>query len=371
MSDSYGAIGFPVATSSPAGDQALQKIGSFLQAAINAYAGAAWSAARPRPADALAIKSVFTYAPELQSSSFSDQKLPALFVSRVSGETSDYNGDWRVDDSMIRALWVMPSSTRSKDSRLMSFVNAVAKSADYALKLGSHPSWQDAGDTDTLATTLAADTDAIKLSIASPTVLATYSGAGLSGAIGAGTIAPRRAITVTTSAQAGGYSTASPILVTGEDFRGTTQTVSIALTQVNGGETVTAPYEFRKVTQVVVPAQPSALGSIQIGLGGFTGRGSVLTQRAGLMCVAMKSWKPTTLKIDIRDGEDRIQETEIYDALEMLLRVEEKTEEDPANTLRGFFPSDVSGGGLDLAIDDTEGFIPSTASLPDDGIYEE
>lgn len=370
MGDTFGGIGFPIAATTPAGDPALQKIGSFLQAAVNAYADPSWLVARPRAADALTIKSVFTYAPELQSASFSDQKLPALFVSRVSAETSAYNADWTVDDSNVRALWVLPSSTRGKDSSLVPFINAVAKSSAYAIKLGCHPAWQDAGDTDPVAITVAADTDAIKLSFASPTSTTTYSGAALDGTAGDDPIAVRRSASITTSVRAAGYSTASPIVVTGEDFAGNTQSASIYLTQVNGGETVTAPYEFRKVTSVLVPAQPSALGSMRVGLVGFTGRGSVLLDRAGLLCCSMRGWKPTTLKIDIRDGEDRIQETNVYDALEMNLRIEEKTTEDPTNALRGFMPSDASGGGLDFYIDD-DGYVPSRASLPDNGIYED
>lgn len=131
--------------------------------------------------------------------------------------------------------------------------------------------------------------DAIKTAIATSLAVATYTGAALNGGYAnpgpASFVASGRVwqtVSATTSAQPGAYNVIDPIMFTGTDADGTTQTESVYLTAVNGNETVAGVLPFRTVTSIAVPAQALDTGQFQFGAHDLcsTNRGVIVYVRA-------------------------------------------------------------------------------------------
>lgn len=112
--------------------------------------------------------------------------------------------------------------------------------------------------TDMVATAV----NAIKTTIATSTSIASYTGAGLNGAVGAAAIVGGRNVSVTAAANVGGYT--GNATFTGLDMKGAVQTEAVAIT---ASSTVLGVKVFKSITSISLPAQPDALGSLQFGIG--------------------------------------------------------------------------------------------------------
>jgi hypothetical protein len=112
-----------------------------------------------------------------------------------------------------------------------------------------------------------ADVDAIKTAIATVAATATYTGAGLNGAIGAAAFGITQTFTVKTRSNAGAYHIVDPIVVTGTNARGETITDSLYLTAENGNETIEGTIAFISITSIAVPAQHDTSGQFEFGVG--------------------------------------------------------------------------------------------------------
>lgn len=110
-----------------------------------------------------------------------------------------------------------------------------------------------------------ADADNIKLSIATDTSAASYTGTDLDGASG-GVFPISRTVTITTTANPGSYNVTDAIVFTGTDVNGKTITESFTLTQDGGGETLVGSTGFLTVTSIDVPAQQDASGTFVFGV---------------------------------------------------------------------------------------------------------
>lgn len=122
----------------------------------------------------------------------------------------------------------------------------------------------------------------IKASVLTATTPQSYTGAALDGSLltAAGAIKyASRTVTVTTSAQAGAYAIAAPIVVTG--YRGAVLiTENLQLTATGGGETIRGTKAFDQIIEIDVPAQTLNTGHLQFGVGDLCGNvrnGSVCT----------------------------------------------------------------------------------------------
>lgn len=147
-----GAIDLPAPVAvapDPAGDPALAALGEFLRAAIVASCTAAWQALG-RPSED-AVKRLFFHDPA--EVVLVTSHLPALYVWREAGEAEAVADDYFVTRDIVVALWVFPATTQEKERQRSPLANAVRKAALGALRLGRHPAWVVAGDTDPQAAT--------------------------------------------------------------------------------------------------------------------------------------------------------------------------------------------------------------------------
>lgn len=130
--------------------------------------------------------------------------------------------------------------------------------------------WLDVAMVDSDADTVLPD--AIKLSVATAVTPVTFTVDDFDGSLG-GAISENgtdqkypRNVTVTTTVRTATYDIVDPIVVTGTNQDGTTITENLALTQVDGGETVTGSIFFSSITTIEVPAQTTALGAFTFGV---------------------------------------------------------------------------------------------------------
>ena len=124
----------------------------------------------------------------------------------------------------------------------------------------------------------AADDDAIKTVIATTTSTATYTGAALNGAIGAGAVSPPRNITVTT---AGGTPADAPATatITGTAIDGSAQTEVINVGQT--ATTVAGAKAFATATSIALTAGQGTDATLTFGTGNIIGLDSKLRDVGG------------------------------------------------------------------------------------------
>lgn len=322
MADTFGSTELPASpTDLPVGDPALLKLGTYLQAVINAQLGTAWDAMRPRDGDfSLPVRAVLTHDPRRRS--FNDARLPALFVFRTKGGFVRGAEEFDSDATDICVIWIYPPEIQIKQVPREPFANAVAKVVRRALELERHPSWVDAGDPDPRAPSFDADVDSIVLAQATSTSAVSLSGAELDGAIGDSVMAPRRGLTITTSTTGSpAYNTSDPIEIAGVNLFGLDATWSLQLTQANGGETVALPQDVAQVTQVDLPEMLSALGSISIGTAAVQGRGSNARERCRFDRCRLRSWQPQPFQIGVETARGKGVDNLVHDMVEMHLDV--------------------------------------------------
>lgn len=369
MSDQFGAIALPPATTdAPIGDPALGKLASFCAAVLNSDAQAAWAAVFPRPDDpALApvVRRVFTS--NHVDITWTEAELPALFLWRERGRQTDATFGYRTEAATFRLVWVFPKDEAQKHATRTAMPRALMAALGAAIYQQRHPAWDDAGDDDVKAPTRAADPDAIALARATQTSPLTLSGASLDGVLGGDTLSPRRGVSVTTSAAAGAYSTAAPIVVTYTDWHGEEQTGTIDLTDADGGETVTGLFEAAAVTEVAIPAQALTTGTLSVGVMARAGRGSQLLERAGFMRLSLDEWQPTTVNVEVLDdsADQRVARVIRYQAVQATLTATEQHVRAPATTASPL-ATDPAGLDLDIVVDD---WVATRAEL--DGVPSE
>lgn len=131
----------------------------------------------------------------------------------------------------------------------------------------------------------AAVVDAFKLSIASDTADATYTGADLDGGTGLGTISPPRNFVITTTTHADIDAVA--VVVIGLDLDGNVLTDTITL--VDGGATDAFGTScFASVSSIFVPLQSGVGGALEFGFGDIIGLAGPIADRAGAPMVMLE-----------------------------------------------------------------------------------
>lgn len=137
--------------------------------------------------------------------------------------------------------------------------------------------------TDEFINPVAADTDGIKLSIATDTSVASYGTASLNGVVGAAEMVPARNVTVTASASVdvtGGVVTfTGRVRLADGTLAAATATVTVA---AGGGATYASTGALSFVDSISVPAQGGVAGTLSFGFGVRIGLKGKIKTRAGL-----------------------------------------------------------------------------------------
>lgn len=318
MSDRVGALHVPL-EAADATDKALAVLNEFFRVFLNAKGQAGWSAVRPpkiagAPAGGeLLVNQIFTHDPELYS--FNEKDLPALFLVRESGKSEWIAEDYRVSTSKLKLLWVFQPAPQAQRRVRSDITNAIAALLDVVISRYRDPVWVIAADQ--------AIANAFKLSVASATTAQSYSAAGLDGVVGPRPLISPRHVTIATSVAAAAYSLAAPIVFEGLNEAGDVITESLALTAAGGGEVVEGTTLFARLTNISVPAQLLTTGAFQFGHAADAhalDEGSLLLLHAGLMSLALISWRDRVLAIRMDDGAP----TRTYEAFEVNFECEER-----------------------------------------------
>lgn len=377
MADTYGSLSLPVVVTVPGGDPALGRVGSFLKSVINGWLTQAWGGTAVDPEDRglqprtdaagqLAVRNVFTHDPVKHG--FNDNDLPALYLWRLRGSFEQREFDRRFDDSQWRCLWVFPPAPQEKQLLRDPWAQAVAKAVDSALYAGRYYGWVDTGDADITASTIAADADSLKTSVATSTSAQTYLGAALNGSRAGVVQSPRLEPTVTTTVatvagddpgipDAGDdgpgltevYNIDAPIVFTFIDWYDRVRTGTVRLTEANGGETIGLGEDVKQVTAIAVPAQLAATGTFSFGTSAYAGRGSVLLDRAGLDMIRATGWERAEVQVDVLGEDLRLDHRMTYQAVQIALEATEHHTVDLSDTTRFFTPSGVDIDAIDGA----------------------
>jgi len=371
VADTFGALTLPAAvpatddgegiTPAAACDPCLDTLAAFFSAVLIADVGDAWEERAPATDEQPIVRAVFTHDPiEVE---FKEFLCPALYLWR-SGEGpgfDEYAEDLRRDSATLRLWWVMPHAPDPDVHRQRApFLNAVGKALARACNAGRHPAWVLAADS-------TADADAVRLATTNTQAPVTWSGAGLNGVTGGGTVNASRHATVTTTVSAGAYNTTDPILVTGLLDSGASLTESIYLTAANGGQTVEGIWRFTAITSITRPAQALAAGSISIGYAASPEAtlGSLVKRAAGLSRLTVTTGaKPKKFDIENEAGE---RQGPFY-AVEMAIAIEEIADDDLVQQVADGLLEDISAGtyGAQITVTNEQGETMSVGDLPNE-----
>jgi hypothetical protein len=323
MADRYGAIPLDIPAvedgrQEPCGDPALKVIADFLMAVINARAGAAWRSIATLigkgTKDAPVNRALWA---DPVNTAFSETPLPALYVFRSQGGTfEDAAADYRTARSTWTVWWLLRQTTDPKSAVRAPFANAIGKIIDAALDAGRHPAYVQEGDTDTFAPSFEADPDAIATAFASSTDPVELSGADLDGEVGGAEMTPPRSPTITISGPGTDVAVGSTVTWTGLNVLG--QEIAVEQ-EIAGTGIVHAHYDFARVTSVAIGAQTGTGLTMQLGLAARVGLGTHVLSAAGLQ--EIRATRPTPKTVNMPAGQGNV---EPYDALEVILEVEER-----------------------------------------------
>lgn len=152
MADEIGSLKFPPdpPTNTPISDQLITKFAAYLAAYLNANLSRTW--AKLAPGDDRAVRTLATASSK--RAWFNDQTLPALYVFRHQ-MVSERRADalyWNATD--LYAAWIPPKVSDEQREKRDPFIGQVGGAIQMAVRLGRHPDWIDAGDTDPEAPTL-------------------------------------------------------------------------------------------------------------------------------------------------------------------------------------------------------------------------
>lgn len=358
MSDTFGQVDiYPtLSVDSPAGDPALQVLGDYVQAVCNARLAAAWATVMP---GRQVIENVFTHDPR---ESFNDAKTPALYVFRLksSGEASSAElmaEDWLIERTQIALWWVLPSGQQDKMLARTPFANAIRKTLARALYQERDAAYQKLGDPEPTALDVATDADAILLSTATSTSTASYSGAGLDGAVGTAAISPQRSVTLALGGAPTDWTDGSTITVTGTNVVGGDLSETFSVSAGDVPTTLTSASNWGSVTEVDVDAQATTTGTLSVGLTGYAGRGTVIRRYLGWYKwpqIGASSWG----ELRLPDVGGRLQPYG-YPMLEMTIGVEERFDID----LDRYDPISGATANADVLYPDGETYT-DTGSFP-------
>lgn len=368
MADTWGALTLPAAvpstdtgdgtTTAAAGDPCLDTLLAFFEAVLVADVGDAWDARAPAAEEQPIVRSVFTHDPTQVE--FNEALLPALFLWRPGdgGGVDEYAEDFLRDSAALRLWWVMPYAPDPDMQRQrMPFINAVGKALARACNAGRHPAWVLAADS-------TADPDAIRLATTNTTGAVTWSGAGLNGAVGGGTVNASRCVTVTAAASTGAFNITDPIEVTGLLDGGIEHTEPLYLTNANGGQTITGIWRFASVTSIARPAQLLASGTISVGYAESPEAtlGSLVKRAARLSQLSVTSTKPRRFEI-INEAGERIGP---FYAAEIAIAIEEIFADDLDAAVDAGQLVDLTAGtyGAQITVLNQEGETMSVGDLP-------
>ncbi len=359
MSDTFGGLTLPMpaasATEQP-GDRVLGPLSGFFAAILNAYASTAWASVAP--ATAVPVRKVYTHDPT--DYVFNESDLPALYVTRTGGKAEWLADDWEMGNDTITAWWVFPPAQQANQRARDNITNGVVKALQAATARTRDAAWSWAADTDPTAATLAAAPAAVRLSHATPTSPATYSGASLDGLTGAGVVSPPRPMTLTLGGTVGAWTVGSALTVTYLDRLGFSHVEAFTVGTVP--QAFATAYDATRVSSVAVDAQAATTGTLSVGLGAFTGRGSDILTVAGLTSIYLATWKDRLLPIQMSEGAP----VRTYDCVEMIFDVRDKLTLDPTDSAR-YSPQGGDGHGPLITYTREDGTAIESSDLPQDG----
>lgn len=329
MADTYGALAIPIpapAAGEAVADPALDIMGAFFAAVLNANAQTAWSAVQPpvrglaTVADGLVnpvVRTILEHNPE--EIVFDEKQLPAIYLDRMGGEAPFwYAEDYRNTHDGWRLLWIFPTAQQYTQKQRNSFTNGIVKVLDRAIEALRDPAFVWPADTDPTAASTAASPTTIKLSVASNVAAQSYSGAALDGAIGGDAFTPARLPTVTIGGTVADILAGSVVTWTGLGSDATARTSRATLAAVAG--VYYGDWALTQVDTIDVEAQTGGGATLTFGLGAFAGLGSIAMVLAGLQRIAIDAWKDRTIVIQMADGAP----ARTYNALEIMFKVTEK-----------------------------------------------
>lgn len=329
MADTFGAIELPLQSSTePVGDPAIGYLADYLTSVINAELQDAFDGARLVEGSAV-VRKAFTVDPN--GYVFDEECLPALFVYRTKGTTTDLTSDLFGDEAEIRVVWMLPHDRCEVIDKRKAFYNAITKTVARSVRLGRHQAWQLAGDTEPTALSIPADPGAIKLPFATSTSAQDYSGVAFNGELEVAAVAysPMRNPVITTApTSVDTYNTTTPITLTVVDCLGITRTKTIALTQVRGGERVALGEDVQRVTRAQIPTQLATGGVMQIGTDAVEGRGSLLICAMGMSLLKSTGWQPQPIAVVEYDASGRKAKESVFDGVIMTLAGQELSEDE-------------------------------------------
>jgi hypothetical protein len=324
MHDRFGLLPLPVPprAKGPAGDPALEVLGAFLAAVLKVDVGKAWEPLAPgRPI----VRGVFPHS--VVKRRFVKEDLPHLFVFRSgNGRSERYTIDTYRRTQTVLVQWVFPPALNEHQTDRDPVVNAIGAAMERALYRARHPAWVAPAD-------LAAP-EGLVLPTVAPTQPGIWSGAALTGPLAGKVIQAARAVTISTAPAKGAYAVGAPITVVGRDATGHVCTDSVSLTSADGGELVRTFWHFSQVSEVRMPAMPSAAGSFSVGYAASPEAtlGSLVMRHAGFSQLEVQ--RPAEVKpllIAIKNPETRINDAPLpFEMVELALDVSELLREEPA-----------------------------------------
>lgn len=153
MTDTLGLATIPIAAPAAAtdvvGDMLLQRLGAFLQAAINANGNTAWRT-RHGGASANVVEYVFYHNPDRL---FDERRLPALYLWRSSFSRSRDADLVLKQTSRITIYWFEEPAQEARDIVRAPFEASVYSIMQQVLFRERDPSWVATGDTEAMAAT--------------------------------------------------------------------------------------------------------------------------------------------------------------------------------------------------------------------------
>lgn len=364
MADRYGAIPLDIPAvedrhAEACGDPALRVVADFLAAVINARATTAWQSIATlngKPRKDRPVNAAYTDDPV--NTTFTEKDLPALFVFRSQGGPSeDMAADYRVARSTWTVWWMMRKTTDEKKAVRAPFLNAIGKIIDAALDTGRHPAYVQEGDDDPYAPSHEADAAAIATAFATSTAVLELSGADLDGEVGGAEMNPPRSPTLTITGDTASVAVGSTVTWTGLNALG--QEIAVAQT-ITGLGIVHAHYDFARVTSVAIEPQAGTGALMQFGLAARAGLGTHVLSAAGLQDI--RASRPTPKIINMPAG----NETVPYDALEVVLDVEERLTPDLEQY--DLLDDDSGADGINAGADQT--FVRRDGSVIDQAFYD-
>lgn len=153
MTITYGATELPVPepdTGETVSDPALDAFASFFKAIIEEECTDAWATVA---AGEDVVRSTATHDPG--EADFSANRLPGLFVFRVTADPQQFTDEEWGAETTLAVLWIFPPGEQFRHAQRLGIFSGLQKALHGALgpRNGRHPAWIVDGDTDTDAAT--------------------------------------------------------------------------------------------------------------------------------------------------------------------------------------------------------------------------